>query len=342
MSEVLAQWQADARPPIRGCIHTAAVIDDQLLTELSPHSIGKVFGAKATGAWLLHSVVADADWLVLFSSMASIWPAPGHANYAAANAFLDALAQYRRGNGRHALSIDWGLWSEVGFAATPGGRESARLAGELGINGFSPADGLRALDELLARPATHAAVLNADRAMLGAQVLPLLRGFAASAGDTDAARSNVSVTFTEQLRHADAAASIALLRQRIAGHVEAVLKLENVRLDIHKPLGEYGLNSIVGLELRHRLERDLALRLPATLVFNYPSVAALATHLRGRLDPAAAAPQKTGPSAAEPRRRAPETPDRARSADARVAQLEALSDDAALAALRSAKSGVNP
>ena len=182
MSAVLAQWHADARPPIRGCIHTAAVIDDQLLTEIAPHSIDRVFAAKATGAWLLHSVVAEADWLVLFSSLASIWPAPGHANYAAANAFLDALAQYRRGNGEQGLSVSWGLWTDIGFAATAGGRESARRFAEQGIHGFSPADGLRALDELLARPVAHAAVLNADRAMLAAQVWPLLRGFVGVGG----------------------------------------------------------------------------------------------------------------------------------------------------------------
>ena len=95
MSAVLESWRDHARPPIRGIIHTAAVIDDQLLTELKPSSIDQVFRAKAVGAWMLHSVVPDADWMVLFSSLASIWPAPGHANYSAANAFLDALAHYR-------------------------------------------------------------------------------------------------------------------------------------------------------------------------------------------------------------------------------------------------------
>ena len=117
------------------------MIDDQLLTELKPSSIDQVFRAKAVGAWMLHSVVPDADWMVLFSSLASIWPAPGHANYSAANAFLDALAHYRRGNGRHSLSVSWGLWTGIGFAATAGGREAQRRFAEQGVNGFSPTEG---------------------------------------------------------------------------------------------------------------------------------------------------------------------------------------------------------
>jgi acyl carrier protein len=138
--------------------------------------------------------------------------------------------------------------------------------------------------------------------------------------------------FAEDLRRADGATMLALLQQRVSRHIVAVLKLENARLDVNKPLGEYGLTSLVGLELRSRLERDLALRLPATLAFNYPTVAALAEHLASRLGrPLAPPPAEAG--------RVPPPASGAVDAEARLAKLDALSDANALAALRAGKSG---
>jgi acyl transferase domain-containing protein/NAD(P)-dependent dehydrogenase (short-subunit alcohol dehydrogenase family) len=342
---VLEQWRADARPPIRGVIHTAAVIDDQLLTELDLHSIEKVFGAKAVGAWLLDNAIPEADWLVLFSSLASIWPAPGHANYAAANAFLDALSQYRSGKGKHALSVSWGLWTDVGFASTPGGREAQRRFAEHGVHGFSPSDGLLALEALLASGVPHAAVLNADREQFakgygGLEPWPLLRGLTGRSG-AGISRPNDSsgaeVPFITQYRRAEIAQRASMLQKRIGQHVATVLRLD-VPLDTQRPLGEYGLNSIMGLELRHRLERDLALRLSATLIWNHPTLAALAAHLQTRLDeqPAAAA----GASAPRGREDIASSVPTAIAftakgiAASRLSQVEDISDDAALEALR--------
>jgi acyl transferase domain-containing protein/acyl carrier protein len=350
LAAVLEQWRADARPLIRGVIHAAAVIDDQLLTELDPHSIERVFGAKAIGAWLLNNAITDADWFVFFSSLASIWPAPGHANYAAANAFLDALSQHRSGAGKHALSVSWGLWSDVGFASTSGGREAQRRFAEQGVYGFSPDDGLLALEILLASGVPHAAVLNADRDQFvngyaGLEAWPLLRGFTGAPGvgttKSNAASNGAGVPFVDQYRRADVAQRTTLLQECIGQHVAAVLKLDNVRLDVQRPLGEYGLNSIMGLELRHRLERDLALRLSATLIWNYPSVGALAAHLQTRLDvkPAPAAESSERGThdrlvrAAKPLPTATATTTMG-SVDARVSQVEEISDDAALQALR--------
>jgi acyl transferase domain-containing protein/acyl carrier protein len=341
LTAVLEQWRADARPLIRGVIHAAAVIDDQLLTELDPRSIERVFGAKAIGAWLLGNAVPDTDWFVLFSSLASIWPAPGHANYAAANAFLDALSQFRSGTGRHALSVSWGLWTDIGFAATPGGRESQLRFAEHGVHGFLPSDGLLALEALLASGVSHAAVLNADRDKFakgygGLDPWPLLKGFTGrlGAGISESNDSLIAaeVPFIAQYRRAAMAQRASLLQKRIGQHVAAVLKLDNVPLDAQRPLGEYGLNSIMGLELRHRLERDLALRLSATLIWNHPTLAALAAHLQTRLDVTPAATT----AASNTHGRETAIASRTKSnIDSRVSRVEDISDDAALEALRS-------
>jgi myxalamid-type polyketide synthase MxaE and MxaD len=336
VATALGRWRDEAWPPIRGIIHAAGVIEDRLLADLDAQSLGKVFGPKALGALVLHEAVADAEWLVLFSSLASFWPSPGHGSYAAANAFLDALAQYRTGNGRHALSVSWGLWADTGFGATAGGRWTQERLAEQGVRGFSPADGLAALETLLQRDVPHAALFAADHSRFragadGHEVPPLLRRLAATAPEADAADAPVAKrAFVDELRLVDGPQRMALLEARVAQHVAAVLKLADGRLDTQKPLGAYGLNSILGLELRHRLERDLALRLSATLIWNYPTVAAMAAHLGGRLDPA------PSPEVASER---PASAATEGALGGLLSQVEELSDEAALAALRSPKTG---
>jgi acyl transferase domain-containing protein/acyl carrier protein len=321
LQRVLTHWRDEARPPIRGIVHSAAVGDQKLLMELGRESIDRVFGVKARAAWLLHTLLPEADWLLLFSSMGSVMPSAGIGDYAAANAFVDALAHYRHSMGRLGPSVSWGQWNEVGLAATDQVREvSERFYAEQNIRGFTAVDGLRALDALLGRPAPHALVLNIERAQLAtkesAEVWPLLRRLSSS--PRPGAAALVRDVFVERLRGADPATAVALLRERIREHVATVLKLGDVRLDVNKPLGEYGLNSLMALELRVRLERDLVLRLPASLVFNYPTIGALAEHLLSRLGQhITPLPQATATD----------------NAAGRVIELEGLSDAAALAAL---------
>jgi myxalamid-type polyketide synthase MxaC len=339
LERVLTHWRDEARPPLRGIVHSAAVGDQKLLTELGRESIDRVFGVKARAAWLLHSMVAEADWLLLFSSMGSVMASAGIGDYAAANAFVDALAHYRHGLGRLGPSVSWGQWNEVGLAATDEVREvSERFYAEQSIRGFAAADGLRALDALLGRPVPHALVLNIERAELAkresTEIWPLLRSLSSS--PRPGAAAVVRDVFAERLRGADPATIATLLRERISVHVATVLKLEDARLDVNKPLGEYGLNSLMALELRVRLERDLALRLPASLVFNYPTINALAEHLLSRLGHhAVPSPQAMTTS----ERMSAGGPG---NAGGRVTELEGLSDAAALAALLAGKSDEKP
>lgn len=329
-------WRRDAWPPIRGIIHAAGLIEDRLLGDLDSHSLASVFAPKALGAWILHETARDAEWMVLFSSLASVWPSPGHGSYAASNAFLDALAHYRAGNGQHALSVSWGLWSGTGFGATAGGLRTQERLAEQGVFGFTPADGLSAFSRLLDTDAVHAALFAANRDTLAESAarhdVPLLRAIATIGAERRGASETSHLahrTFADELRQIDGAERVARLQERVRRHAAAVLKLADGHLDVSAPLGAYGLNSILGLELRHLLERDLGLRLSATLVWNYPSVAALAAHLDSRLNPSASVDVSPAPAA----------PVAAPGAlDTLVSRVAEISDDDALLALRSGKS----
>jgi hypothetical protein len=138
-------------PPLRGIFHAAGVLDDGLMLNLDEERFQKVLEPKMLGAWNLHALTQTTplDFFVLFSSAASLLGSPGQSNYAAANAFLDALAHHRQALNLPALSINWGPWAMVGLAATQANRGD-RLA-MLGIESLSPAQGIEALVQVKTR-----------------------------------------------------------------------------------------------------------------------------------------------------------------------------------------------
>ncbi len=138
---------SQAMPPLHGVIHAAGVVEDALLVRQNWAGYEQVFASKVAGAWNLHELTQELplDFFVLFSSAASLLGTPGQANYAAANAFMDALSFERHAAGLPALLINWGAWDEVGMAA---GRTASRLA-RLGIESFSPEKGLAGLGRLI-------------------------------------------------------------------------------------------------------------------------------------------------------------------------------------------------
>ena len=136
-------------PPLRGVVHAAGITDHAILQRLDEPKLRKVMAPMVQGAWNLHALTRDADldFFVLFSSAASLLGPPGAANYAAANAFLDALAWHRRAEGRPALSVNWGPWAELGFFTRS---ELQRYFAQYGVEAMPAADCLRALSSLLA------------------------------------------------------------------------------------------------------------------------------------------------------------------------------------------------
>ncbi|XXX76158.1 SDR family NAD(P)-dependent oxidoreductase [Sorangium sp. So ce134] len=272
-------------PPLRGIVHAAAVLDDHTLLEQSEESFRKVFGPKALGAWNLHARSAghELDFFVMYSSAASLFGSPGQGNYTAANALLDALAHERQRRGLRSMSIQWGAFSEVGLAAAQESR-GARLSSR-GVAAFTPAEGLEALRRLLLHPRAEVGVVRFDaRQWLefypGVVGLPFLAEVMVEGASRGAAGAPPAL---ERLKSASAGERLGLLERHLLEQAGGVLRLDPSQMDRGAPFQSFGMDSLMSLELRNRLEGSLGIRLSATILFTYPTAGALAEHLLERL-----------------------------------------------------------
>jgi acyl transferase domain-containing protein/acyl-CoA synthetase (AMP-forming)/AMP-acid ligase II/thioesterase domain-containing protein len=251
----VAALLADVRPT--AVIHAAGVLDDGVLTAQDPSRLASVLRPKVDAAWHLHELTRDLSAFVLFSSATGLLGNAGQANYAAANAFLDALARHRHANGLPALSLAWGLWdTEDGMT----GREGvvAALSPERGLALFDAALGS---DEPVVAPIELGAPRRGEAvpAMLRDLVRPVRpRAVPAPARD----RATIDVVLD----------AIAV----VLGHTEAI--------DADRPFASLGFDSLTSVELRNRLSEELDVRLPATIVFDHPTPDALAAYLGGVRD----------------------------------------------------------
>ncbi len=271
-------------PRLRGVIHAAGVLDDATLLRMAPAQIRAVMAPKAAGAWLLHSLTEpDAlDFFVLCSSASALLGLAGQGNYAGANAFLDALARHRKSLGRPAVSIAWGPWSEIGLAAAS--RERGARLESLGLGSLSPERGVQAFISMLGSQRAHQAVMVFDADTWSAARVAEPDPFLRSLSGTLAERvDRAGAALPETVRAAPAAARLPMLREHLTTRVARILRLEPSRVDPDAPLKNLGLDSLMTLELRNRLEADCGLRLSATLVWNYPTIAALAGHIGAAL-----------------------------------------------------------
>lgn len=275
-------------PPLRGVIHAAGVLDDQTIMQMDANRFREAIKPKMDGAWNLHVLTQDMplDFFVMYSSVAGVLGLAGQSNYAAGNAFLDGLAHYRRARGLPALSVDWGPWSSVGLAAAEANR-GERLASR-GLGSITPAEGMTILEGLLNGGTAQTAVMRFD-ATQWAQTYPasanLLAELLVEAGETPTAQADAPSDDFKMLLLAAEAGKVRrnLLETHIREKVAQVLGLAVNRVDVQKPLRNMGIDSLMTLELRNRLESSLKLTLPATLVFNYPTVAALTGHLAEKM-----------------------------------------------------------
>uniref|UniRef100_UPI0020259B9B SDR family NAD(P)-dependent oxidoreductase n=1 Tax=Frankia sp. CiP1_Cm_nod2 TaxID=2897161 RepID=UPI0020259B9B len=284
--------------PLTAVVHTAAVLDDALLTSLTPERIERVLRVKAGGARHLDELTRDADLtaFVLFSSIAGTVGLAGQGNYAPGNAYLDALAERRRAAGRPATSVAWGLWSGAGIA-------SADVAAHAGHQGFAPITpdvALAALGQALERGDTRLVVTEADwAAVAAARPHPLLRELpgvaaatAAAAGTTAQAAAEGAddgpATLVRRLAEASERQARRIVLELVRTEVAVVQKHASAdRVDVTRHFREQGFDSLAAVELRNRLTARTGLALPATLVFDHPSPVELAEHLRDALVPAA-------------------------------------------------------
>jgi len=290
--DALAALLASVERPLTAVVHLAGITDDALIESLTPERVEPVLRAKAQAAWHLHELTREHDLsaFVLFSSAAGTLGNPGQANYAAANAFLDALARRRRAEGLPATSLAWGLWEETsGITERLGDADRARMARH-GALPLATADAMALFDAVLADGRPTAVPLRLDLAALRAQpgeAPPLLRGLLPAPARRTAPAVDErpgGTALPERLAGLPDAEAIAVLLELVCKHVAAVLGHAGAEtIDPDRQFKDLGFDSLSGVELRNRLRTDTGLDLPATLVFDYPTPEALADYLHQSL-----------------------------------------------------------
>jgi acyl transferase domain-containing protein/short-subunit dehydrogenase/acyl carrier protein len=290
-----------AEHPLGALVHTAGVVEDGLLQTLDPERLDRVFAPKVDGAWHLHELTADLglSHFVTFSSVASVVGPPGQANYAAANAFLDALAAHRQAGGAAATSLAWGPWAQAtGMSGELSEADAGRI-GRLGLTPLSPDLGLDLFDAALARTEPLLIPAGFDRSGLRGQAaagaLPAVLGGLAGAP----ARAPAQESLAERLAGVPDAERERLVLELVRGHVAAVLgHASGAEIEAEAAFMDLGFDSLAAVELRNRLNAATGLRLPPTLVFDYPSAAAVAEHLlaevEGKIDAAGGSEGEAG------------------------------------------------
>ncbi|MBP2325804.1 pimaricinolide synthase PimS1 [Kibdelosporangium banguiense] len=273
--EAVAALLADH--PINAVVHAAGVVDDGLISSLTPEKFDTVLRPKLDAAWNLHELTGELSAFVLYSSMSTILDGAGQGNYAAANAFLDALAARRKASGQVVTSVAWGLWAGSGMGAKLDATALQRVE-RLGLDPLSYTENLRLLDKALTcDDATVMAVrINASAVQARDDGIPaLLRGLvrepARRAGAMEQSAGIMAMGEPELL-------------EMIRAHAAAVLGRENSsQISATRAFNEIGFDSLASVELRNRISTATSQRLPATLTFDYPTPAALAKHLVSKL-----------------------------------------------------------
>ncbi|MFJ4658844.1 type I polyketide synthase [Nocardia sp. NPDC088792] len=268
-------------------VHTAGVLDDGVVTALTPERIDTVLRPKLDAALYLHEATSDRELsaFVLFSSVAGVLGGPGQGNYAAANTFLDALAQHRRALGLPATSLAWGPWEQTGgMTADLDDTATARIA-RIGARPLSAGEGLALFDA--AWPTAEAVLapvrleLSVLRAQAAAESLPaMLQGLVRAPARRAVVESSLTATLSGLPEPEQDRIVLDLVRAEAAivlGHTGSG------EIDAGTAFRDFGFDSLTAVELRNRLAERTGLRLPATLVFDHPTPAALAQWLRSEL-----------------------------------------------------------
>jgi len=277
-------------PPLAGVFHLAAAFDGALLNDIEPERLDLVMRPKAVAGWTLHRHLEgeQLDFFVLFSSIAAAISQPGLGSYAAANAYVDALARYRRAKGLKAQSIQWGAWLSTGLANDEQVQRGVQLYRRQGVRPLAVEAALNALGRIMMLDRTGVLALpvsweqfaggfeNAEAPRAFLQLLPKSEAKASPAPVESIREKLLSAGIGRQRRDA----LEAHLREKLA----AVLKTDTARIDPVKPFGSMGVGSLMALEFVRRLAVTTSLRLPATAVFNYPTIRALAREISRRME----------------------------------------------------------
>ena len=272
-------------PPLRGIVHGAGILDDGIVLQQDWSRFEKVMHPKTHGMIHLHNATKDLplDWLIIYSSIASLWGSPGQSNYAAANAMLDAFACARRQSGMPALGINWGPWAEIGMAAKM--ENAGRHWWEVvGIGMIPPSQGIAILELLLQEDASQTAILPIDWQRLIAQLPqgvapPLIRELVRNQ-TRKLEPSKEWLAFVAKLTEAPPTERIDMLVQHTCEEAARILGLDGAAdVNPHLPLKDLGFDSLMAVELANQLTSATGITLPMTLMFDYPTIHAISGYI---------------------------------------------------------------
>jgi acyl carrier protein len=254
---------------------------------------------KVDGAWNLHALTLHRplDFFVLFSSVSSLVGNPGQANYVAANAFLDALAHYRRSLGLSATTINWGHMAGVGYVSRH--QELSELLTSRGFLGLSPRQAMKALNCTLEKKPIQIGVMRMDwqkvaKSLSTTELSQKLSGLARTSTLEQQAGEEGS-RIREVVLQAKAEEREEMIQTYIHEQVARVLGASASKLDADRPLNEFGLDSLMGVELKNRVESDLALSLPMRELMQSPTLNSLSRAILDQLTTSASVPKDTAP-----------------------------------------------
>ena len=261
---------------LRGVIHAAGILDDGVLQNQTWEKFNKVLAPKVIGAWNLHQCTRsiDLDFFVMFSSIASLVGSPGQGNYAAANASLDAIANYRQSIGLPALSINWGAWASSGMAIN-------QAFNRQGLELINPQQGLNALEELLTTNAAQVGVMSVDWDKLSKQ-FPYLKQanyFSELLTAKESKEESQTRDIYNELLELNPESREDYLREYLHSAIANILQIEKDNLSLSESLFDLGMDSLMLMEAINQLKDDLQLMLYPREFYERPRIDSLAKYL---------------------------------------------------------------
>ena len=266
---LLARRDRDGAPPIRGVIHAAGITGDQLMTSAAEDSIRQVMWPKVGGGQVLHEAFpcGTLDFLFLMSSAASVFGVPGQGSYAAANAYLDALARARSHQGCHTLSLDWAAWHGQGFASDA--QIVVQELQRLGSRALTPGEAFTAWEHVYRRDVAQSVVVPVS----------------SSGGQGRSPNDRPSRVTPRGWSQMSAAAVDSELRAMLRAIIARELRTAESDVEVDRPFVDLGLNSMMALSIRREIEELVGLELSATMLWNHPTVTMLAAYLAKKVAP---------------------------------------------------------
>ena len=269
-------------PPLRGIFHAAGVLADGMMFDMELEQLRTPLASKIAGTWNLHQLSHDVplDIFVMFSSVAAVLGSPGQSNYAAGNAFLDGMAAYRRSRGLTATSINWGPWADSGMAAEAG--RDQQLSGR-GMQLLPADEALDMLGHLIRSDSPRTVVASVSWADLlramGNHVPPLLRTLAADVELGTSDDSAEDKVLRRELLEMNIDQRRVCLVEFFTGELARIMGMEPADIDTVQPLNAMGMDSLMAIELKNKIERRLQVNLPMSAFLHEPSVSSLAEFL---------------------------------------------------------------